>query len=72
MKPVLFVTGHVPADRAGAFELLHERAGGIELALFGGRHQHGAPAAPPPEASPTAPSRSARSARSSPTATTER
>ncbi len=48
MKPVLFVTGHVAADRAGAFERLHERAG-IELALFGGRHRHGAPpgAAPP-------------------------
>ena len=47
MKPVLFVTGHVPADRAGAFAALHERAG-IELALYGGPHQHGAaPAAPP-------------------------
>ncbi len=47
MKPVLFVTGHVPADRAGAFERLHERCG-IELALFGGPHQHGAaPEAPP-------------------------
>jgi glycosyltransferase involved in cell wall biosynthesis len=48
MKPVLFVTGHVPPDRAGAFACLHERAG-IELALYGGRHRHGAaPAAPPP------------------------
>ncbi|HEX4034179.1 MAG TPA: glycosyltransferase [Solirubrobacteraceae bacterium] len=46
MKPVLFVTGHVAADRLGAFERLHERAG-IELALFGGRHQHGSdPLAP--------------------------
>jgi glycosyltransferase involved in cell wall biosynthesis len=42
MTPVLFVTGHVAADRAGAFECLHERAG-IELALYGGRYQHGAP-----------------------------
>ncbi len=47
MKPVLFITGHVPADRAGAFERLHERVG-IELALFGGRHQHGAPPSAPP------------------------
>jgi len=47
VKPVLFVTGHVPADRAGAFAALHERAG-IELALYGGPHQHGAaPQAPP-------------------------
>jgi glycosyltransferase involved in cell wall biosynthesis len=51
MKPVLFVTGHLPADRPGAFERLHERVG-IELALFGGRHQHGAPPAPPPAALP--------------------
>jgi len=47
----LFVTGHVPADRAGAFERLHERAG-IELALFGGRHLHGAPSAGAPSAVP--------------------
>jgi glycosyltransferase involved in cell wall biosynthesis len=48
LKPVLFITGHVPADRVGAFERLHERVG-IELALFGGRHQHAAPpGAPPP------------------------
>ncbi len=39
-KPVLFVTGHAPPDRIGAFEALHEREG-IELALFGGRLQHG-------------------------------
>lgn len=40
MKPVLFVTGHAPAYRVGAFALLaeHERA---EFALFGGRLQHG-------------------------------
>jgi glycosyltransferase involved in cell wall biosynthesis len=52
MKPVLFVTGHVPADRVGAFECLHERVG-IELALHGGRHLHGAPAGPPPAGVPT-------------------
>jgi glycosyltransferase involved in cell wall biosynthesis len=51
MKPVLFVTGHVAADRAGAFERLHERAG-IELALFGGRHRHGAPPGEPPRTIP--------------------
>ncbi len=51
MKPVLFVTGHVPADRTGAFRALHERAG-IELALYGGPHQHGAAPQPPPAALP--------------------
>ncbi|HVR04494.1 MAG TPA: hypothetical protein VMS02_00540, partial [Solirubrobacteraceae bacterium] len=40
MKPVLFVTGHVPAYRVGALSCLHERER-IELALFGGRLQHG-------------------------------
>lgn len=44
---MLFLAGHLAPDRAGAFALLHERAG-IELALFGGRHQHGAAPAPPP------------------------
>jgi glycosyltransferase involved in cell wall biosynthesis len=39
-KPVLFVTGHAPPDRVGAFRALHEREG-IELALFGGRSLHG-------------------------------
>jgi glycosyltransferase involved in cell wall biosynthesis len=39
MRPVLFVTNHVPPDRAGAFAALHARAG-IELALFGGRSHH--------------------------------
>jgi glycosyltransferase involved in cell wall biosynthesis len=38
-RPVLFVTNHVPPDRAGAFAALHEREG-IELALFGGRSHH--------------------------------
>jgi glycosyltransferase involved in cell wall biosynthesis len=40
VKPVLFVTGHLPAYRAGALACLHEREG-IELALFGGRSRHG-------------------------------
>ncbi len=39
MKPVLFVTGHAPAYRVGAFEHLHAREG-IELALFGGSSKH--------------------------------
>lgn len=37
--PVLFVTNHVPPDRAGAFAELHDRVG-LELALFGGRTHH--------------------------------
>jgi glycosyltransferase involved in cell wall biosynthesis len=40
MKPVLFVTGHAPFDRLGAFARLHELEG-VEFALFGGRSQHG-------------------------------
>ncbi len=40
MKPVLFVTGHAPAYRVGAFQCLHEREN-VELALFGGRLKHG-------------------------------
>jgi glycosyltransferase involved in cell wall biosynthesis len=40
MKPVLFVTGHVPPDRLGAFARLHELEE-VELALFGGRSRHG-------------------------------
>jgi glycosyltransferase involved in cell wall biosynthesis len=40
VKPVLFVTGHAPAYRVGALARLHELEG-IELALFGGRLQHG-------------------------------
>jgi len=44
VKPVLFVTGHVPAYRAGALAALHERER-IELALFGGSSRHGGPAA---------------------------
>ena len=38
-RRVLFVTNHVPPDRAGAFAALHAREG-IELALFGGRSHH--------------------------------
>ncbi|MEA2255087.1 MAG: hypothetical protein QOG35_1132 [Solirubrobacteraceae bacterium] len=37
--PVLFVTNHVPPDRAGAFAELHDRVG-LRLALFGGRSHH--------------------------------
>lgn len=40
MKPVLFVTGHAPAYRVGAFARLHEREN-VEFALFGGRSRHG-------------------------------
>jgi glycosyltransferase involved in cell wall biosynthesis len=39
MEPVLFVTGHVPPERVGAFAALHEREG-VEVALFGGRALH--------------------------------
>lgn len=39
MKPVLFVTNHVPPDRIGAFAALHRRVP-IDLALFGGRSIH--------------------------------
>jgi glycosyltransferase involved in cell wall biosynthesis len=44
MKPVLFVTGHAPAYRVGAFECLHAREN-VEFALFGGRLIHGGPTA---------------------------
>lgn len=43
MKPVLFVTGHAPPDRVGAFAQLHE-AENVEFALFGGPSKHGGPA----------------------------
>jgi glycosyltransferase involved in cell wall biosynthesis len=52
MKPVLFVTGHVPASRRGAFAALHERTP-IELALFGGRYHHGAPPGAAPAGLPS-------------------
>lgn len=40
MKPVLFVTGHAPAYRVGAFRRLDELEH-VEFALFGGRLKHG-------------------------------
>ncbi len=40
MRPVLFVTGHVPGYRVGALARLHEQED-IEVALFGGRLKHG-------------------------------
>jgi glycosyltransferase involved in cell wall biosynthesis len=46
MKPVLFVTGHAPPYRLGAFQRLHEREG-VEFALFGGRLAHGGGPSPP-------------------------
>jgi glycosyltransferase involved in cell wall biosynthesis len=45
MKPVLFVTGHAPFDRVGAFARLHERED-VEFAFFGGRSQHGGSSPP--------------------------
>lgn len=42
MKPVLFLTGNVPAYRAGALGRLHELEG-LEVGLFGGRSLHGGP-----------------------------
>ena len=39
-EPVLFVTGHAPAYRVGAFARLHELEN-VEFALFGGRSRHG-------------------------------
>jgi hypothetical protein len=39
-RPVLFVTGHAPSYRVGAFAALHEREE-VEFALFGGRLKHG-------------------------------
>ena len=39
-KPVLFVTGHAPPDRVGAFARLHE-VENVEFALFGGPSKHG-------------------------------
>ena len=51
MKPVLFITGHLDANRAAGFERLHARVP-IELALFGGPHQHAAPPSAAPAAVP--------------------
>jgi glycosyltransferase involved in cell wall biosynthesis len=39
-KPVLFVTGHAPSYRVGAFQSLAARED-VEFALFGGRLHHG-------------------------------
>lgn len=39
MKPVLFVTNHVPPERVGAFAALQRRLA-IEVAIFGGRSTH--------------------------------
>jgi glycosyltransferase involved in cell wall biosynthesis len=47
VKPVLFVTNHVPPERAGAFAALHRRVP-IELAIFGGRSTHATPGVPDP------------------------
>jgi glycosyltransferase involved in cell wall biosynthesis len=45
LKPLLFVTGNVPAYRVGALQELHEREQ-IEVALFGGGSLHGGPRQP--------------------------
>jgi glycosyltransferase involved in cell wall biosynthesis len=45
LKPLLFITGHVPEYRVGALRALHEREE-LEVALFGGRSLHGGPAGP--------------------------
>jgi glycosyltransferase involved in cell wall biosynthesis len=45
---VLFVTGHAPPDRLGAFRALHERED-VTFAFFGGRLAHGARGAPEAE-----------------------
>jgi len=39
VRPVLFVTNHVPPERVGAFAALHRRLP-VELAIFGGRSTH--------------------------------
>ena len=43
VKPLLFLTGNVPAYRVGALACLHD-AEGIEVATFGGPSLHGGPA----------------------------
>jgi glycosyltransferase involved in cell wall biosynthesis len=45
LKPLLFITGNVPAYRVGALTALHEREG-IDVALFGGSSLHGGAAQP--------------------------
>ena len=44
MRPVLFLTGHVPVDRVGAFACLADRER-VEFALYGGRIRHAGPPA---------------------------
>jgi glycosyltransferase involved in cell wall biosynthesis len=39
VKPILFVTGHAPPERVGAFRALHERED-VRFALFAGRALH--------------------------------
>jgi glycosyltransferase involved in cell wall biosynthesis len=62
VKPVLFVTGTVPAYRAGALARLHELES-IEVALFGGSLRHGGPAPELPFAFPSRPAGAAQLAR---------
>jgi len=57
VKPVLFVTGHAPADRVGAFARLHELEN-VEFALFGGPSKHGG--GPPPHGAAHEPGRDVR------------
>lgn len=45
MKPVLFVTNHVTADRLGAFTALSERIP-LEVVTFGGPRRHGSQSVP--------------------------
>jgi glycosyltransferase involved in cell wall biosynthesis len=52
VKPVLFVTGHVPPERHAALRALHAREG-IDLALYGGPDAHGGAAAGPPAGVPS-------------------
>jgi glycosyltransferase involved in cell wall biosynthesis len=52
VRPVLFVTGHVPPERHPALRELHDRER-IELALFGGPDAHGAPPGRPPPGVPS-------------------
>ncbi len=54
MKPVLFVTGHAPFDRVGAFARLSERED-VEFALFGGSSQHGFDATTTSDGAPPSP-----------------
>jgi glycosyltransferase involved in cell wall biosynthesis len=58
-RPVLFVTGHAPFDRLGAFARLHAREN-VEFVLFGGRSRHaGIGAGRPEHADCTEPPRAA-------------